>query len=81
MLSLSLWVMLFASSYAGASASHGTVSPRHYALAAVVAVVIGYVVYRVGDDNASFWAVGFILAGVLVPAGSAAVRDGKDERA
>jgi hypothetical protein len=72
-LSLSLWVMLFAGSYAG-PARAGRTSVRDYAMAAIVAVALGYVMFLVGD-NASFWAVGFILGGVIVPAGSAARRD------
>lgn len=79
-LSLSLWVMLFAGSYSGERKGH--TSARQYALSAAVAVVLGYAMFRLGDDNASFWAVGFILAGVMVPAGAAAQRDlGTDEGA
>jgi hypothetical protein len=71
-LALSLWVMIFAASYAhpGGVADMRT-SPRQYALAAALGVAIGWAMYVVGD-GASWWAVGFILAGVLVPAGSAA---------
>lgn len=71
-LSLSLWVMIFAGSYAHpGGVADMRVSPRQYALAAALGVAIGWAMYVVGD-GASWWAVGFILAGVLVPAGSAA---------
>ncbi|RYB91120.1 hypothetical protein EUA93_19555 [Nocardioides oleivorans] len=74
-LALSLWVMLFAGSYAvPPGEQRGRTTTRQYAVAAAVAVVLGYVVYRIGGDPA-FWAVGFIMAGALVPAGAAAVRD------
>lgn len=80
-LALSLWVMLFAGSYAvppgaAAGAGAGRTSTKQYAAAAALAVVLGYVVYRVGD-NPSFWAVGFIMAGAIVPAGSAAARQSR----
>ena len=35
-------------------------------MAAVIALVVGYVMSEVGD-GASWWAVGVILAGVVVP--------------
>lgn len=75
-LSLSLWVMLFAGSYAvpGRGRDDGRTSVRDYATAAIVSVALGYVMFLVAD-NASFWAVGFILGGVIVPAGSAARKD------
>ena len=72
-LALSLWVMLFAGSYAGPQ--RGRTSAAVYAVAAAVGLVIGYVMTQVGDGS-SWWAVGFILAGVLVPAGRTAQRQG-----
>jgi hypothetical protein len=80
-LALSLWGMLFAGTYAVRPGEpRGTISLTQYAVAAGVAVVLGYVMVRIGG-NPSFWAVGFIMAGVLVPAGSAAVRDAEGSRA
>jgi O-antigen/teichoic acid export membrane protein len=76
-LSLSLWVMLFAGSWATRPGeSRGTTSVGQYALAAALGVVLGYVMFRVGG-NASFWAVGFIMAGAIVPAGAAASRESR----
>ncbi|MDZ5662444.1 hypothetical protein HN031_14430 [Nocardioides sp. zg-1308] len=73
-LALSLWVMLFAGSWAGPEReTHGRTSASHYAVAAAVALVLGYAMYVVGD-GASWWATGVILAGVLVPAGLVASR-------
>lgn len=72
-LALSLWVMLLAGSYAGAPAERGRTSLRHYAVAAVASVALGWVMYVVGD-GASWWAVGFILAGAVVPAATSGVR-------
>lgn len=69
LLALSLWVMLFAGSYA--RPRHAHVDSREYAVAAVVGVALGYVVtwFGGGEENAVWWAVGFILAGVVIPAG------------
>ncbi|SEC83161.1 hypothetical protein SAMN04489844_3076 [Nocardioides exalbidus] len=76
-LALSLWLMLFAGSYATRPGeSRRTTSVGQYALAAVVGVVLGYAMFRLGG-NPSFWAVGFIMAGVIVPAGSAASRESR----
>ena len=74
-LALSLWVMLFCGSLA--TPARGAVSPRSYALAALVGVVLGYVVFRIGDGGA-FWAVGFILAGAVLPAVPAARREARE---
>jgi hypothetical protein len=80
-LALSLWGMLLAGTYAVRPGDpRGTVPVTQYAVAAAVGVVLGYVIYRIGG-NPSFWAVGFILAGVMVPAGSAAARDSRADRA
>ncbi|NUS40336.1 MAG: hypothetical protein HOP97_01705 [Terrabacter sp.] len=71
-LALSLWVMLLAGSYSHpGGVADMRVPTRQYALAAALAVAFGWAMYVVGD-GATWWAVGFILAGVLVPAGSAA---------
>ena len=76
-LSLSLWVML----YAGACARPERpvqLQPLAYLTAAVVGVALGYAFYRIGDDNGVWWAVGFILAGVVLPIGAKANREGAD---
>lgn len=70
-LALSLWVMLFAGSWSGAH--RGVVDPVDYAIAAVLGLVIGVVVFVAGDEP-GFWAVGVIMGGVLVPAGRSARR-------
>lgn len=74
-LALSLWVMLFAGSFAtpGPDSVNGRVPARHYALAAALALVLGYAMSVVGD-GAAWWAVGFILAGAVLPAASAAAQ-------
>lgn len=77
-LALSLWVMLFAGSYAGTPAERGRTSLPQYAVAAVVAVALGWAVYVVGD-GASWWAVGFIMAGAIVPAATTGVRSVGDD--
>lgn len=74
---LSLWVMLFAGSWA--TRTPGLVATRDYALAAVVGTVLGYVFFRTGDDNGSFWAVGFIIAGAVIPTAVAATGRRPDE--
>ena len=71
-LALSLWVMLFAGSWA--TPDRGRVEMRAYAGAAALAVVLGYVMVRVGDGSTAFWAVGFILAGSVVPVVRSAAR-------
>ncbi|GAA5118105.1 hypothetical protein GCM10023339_30120 [Alloalcanivorax gelatiniphagus] len=80
-LALALWVMLFAGSWSGADReARGRTSALHYAAAAVAALVLGYAMYVIGD-GASWWAVGVILAGVLVPAGTAIGRSGAGDGA
>lgn len=79
-LALSLWVMLFAASWSGADReTRGRTSAIHYAVAAAAALVLGYAMYVVGD-GASWWAVGVIFAGVLVPA-TAGARSRADDGA
>ena len=52
-LSLSLWVMIFAGSYAHpGGVADMRVSPRQYALAAALGVAIGWAMYVVGDGAA-----------------------------
>ena len=63
-LSLSLWVMLFAGSFAGEP--RGVVPARVYAMAAVLGTALGYVFFRT-QDNGAWWATGFILAGAVLP--------------
>ncbi len=76
-LALSLWVMLFAGSYAGSYAGsstdrgRGRVETRHYLGAALFAIGLGWAMFQVGDGP-TWWAVGFILAGAVMPATTAA---------
>lgn len=77
-LALALWVMLFFGSYAGAGSAgavRGRVGVAEYAVAAVVGVGLGYAMSLIADGPMWF-PVGFILAGVLVPAGRLASRNG-----
>lgn len=68
LLALSLWVMLFADSFARPRRAH--VDSIQYAVAAAVGLGLGYVMTLVGGgENAVWWAVGFIFAGVIIPAG------------
>lgn len=71
-LSLSLWVMLFAGSYATPvkDPGNGRVSVRQYAIAAALAVVLGGTMVLV-LDGPTWWAVGVIVAGGVIPASSA----------
>ena len=62
-LAMSLAVMLFFGSYATGRAPG--VEPRTYALAGVLSLVLGYVIYRFAGSEPTWWAVGFILAGAL----------------
>lgn len=71
-LALALWVMLFAGSLA--TPTRGLVAARSYGLAALLGLALGYLMARIADGGA-WWAVGFIMAGVLVPATAAAARD------
>lgn len=73
---LSLWLMLFFGSFAAAQG--GAVSPAKYAGASVLAVTLGYVFFRLGDDNAVWWAPGFIMAGAIIPGASSVA--GTDHR-
>ncbi|GAA3690599.1 hypothetical protein FB459_0408 [Yimella lutea] len=73
-LALALWGMLLAGSY-GHKERRGIVEPRSYAIAGLLGVVAGSIVGTLTGEN-SFWAVGFIIAGVLLPAASAST--GKD---
>lgn len=78
-LSMSLWLMLFFGNLAGRDAG-GPVSSRDFAVAAGIAIALGYFLTLIGDGPV-WWAVGFIMAGALVPtAASAAQGRGTDER-
>lgn len=80
-LALSLWVMLFAGSCAtpGKDPGNGHVPIRHYAAAAALAVVWGYTLSAV-LDGPTWWAVGFMLAGAVIPAGSMAAQRSHADR-
>ena len=45
-----------------------------YLATAVVGVALGYLFYRLGDENAVWWSVGFILAGLVIPASTTVTR-------
>lgn len=62
-LALVLWVMLFVGSQFRSRGASVPAAP--YAMAAVAAVAIGYLVFRIGDENPAFWSVGFIMAGAI----------------
>lgn len=64
-LALALWVMLFVGSSAGDAGDRGTVSVAAYAAAGVVGVLLGAVIAGIGGQP-TWWAPGFILAGVIV---------------
>lgn len=64
---LSLWVMLFAGTYAVSGAGRGVVSPRAYSVAGVIAIVLGLLMGGI-VDGPTWWAPGFIVAGTLVSA-------------
>ncbi|MGY2130271.1 hypothetical protein [Blastococcus sp. SYSU DS0617] len=67
-LAASLWMMLFFGSFEGDQ--RGAVPPATYAGAAVVAVALGYVLFRLGDDNGAWWAPAFIIAGAIMAGAS-----------
>ncbi|HWM74144.1 MAG TPA: hypothetical protein VNQ53_10415 [Nocardioides sp.] len=50
------------------------VPPTSFLATAVVGVAFGYLFYRLGDENAVWWSVGFILAGLVIPVGAAVSR-------
>lgn len=75
---LSLWMMLFAGSWAGAGPS-GVVATRDYAIGGLIGVALGFVISLVGDGP-TWWAVGFILAGILAPTAGASMSGGSDRR-
>ncbi len=79
-LALSLWMMLLFGSYATNGQLARTVPPAAYAGAAVTGVLLGYLCFRLGDDNGAWWAVGFIVAGAATPWGRRAVGESTDER-
>jgi hypothetical protein len=71
-LAVSLWLMLLLGPVE--EGKDRRVPPLAYLSAAVVGVALGYAFYRIGDENGSWWAVGFIIAGVALPIGTAATR-------
>jgi hypothetical protein len=65
-LAMALWVIIAA----GDAGSRPMVGVSTYAVAALVSVALGYVLFLVGGaDNGSWWAPGFIIAGLLAPYG------------
>ncbi len=71
-LALALWVMLRLGPVPEGESRRVPVAG--HLSTAVVAVALGYVFFRIGDDNGAWWGVGFILAGLVVPAGSTVAR-------
>ena len=46
----------------------------NYLATAVVGGALGYLFYRLGDENAVWWSVGFILAGLVIPVSTTVTR-------
>jgi hypothetical protein len=67
-LAVALWLMLFLGS--SEAVRHGAVPLATYAGAAVVGVALGYVFFRLGDENGAWWSVSFILAGAVMAGAS-----------
>lgn len=67
-LAFSLWMMLFFGTYVEKRDDAAWVAVDRYLLASVVGVLLGFAMFALGDDNAAFWAPGFIIAGVVLPA-------------
>lgn len=64
-LALALWLMMFAGSYAGAADDRGRVPVAAFAVAGAVGVLLGALIAGFGG-RPTWWAPGFILAGVMV---------------
>jgi hypothetical protein len=50
-----------------------------YLAAAVVGVGLGHLFYRLGDENAVWWSVGFILAGLVIPVSATMTRGSRTD--
>ena len=50
------------------------VPATRYVATAVVGVALGYLFYRLGDENAAWWSVGFILVGLVIPVSTTVAR-------
>ncbi len=72
LLALALWVMLFY----GVSQNLRTrnVPASQYGAAALAAVLVGFLVYKLSGDNPTMWSVGFIVVGAGAIAVDAARR-------
>ncbi|MBC9958016.1 hypothetical protein [Yimella sp. cx-51] len=66
LLAFILWVMLSAGTWLRKT-ERGVVDPKAYATAGVIAVVIGAFMGLLTKEN-TFWSVGFIIAGAIIPA-------------
>lgn len=73
-LAVSLWAMLMFGIPTNFTAR--SVPAWQFAAAALAAVVVGYVIFRLGGENPAMWAAGFIVAG----AGAAAVAAARCDR-
>jgi hypothetical protein len=65
-LAATLWVMLRVGPVR--EGEDAALPALDYLATGVVAVALGYVFYRIGDENGVWWSVGFILAGLVLPA-------------
>ena len=74
----SLWLMLFLGSSVAERGGSPWVAVDRYLLASALGVVLGGAMFALGDDNAAFWAPGFIVAGVVLP--STTVAAGRHDR-
>ncbi len=71
-LAVTLWVMLRIGPVP--EGEDPAVPATGYLATAVVGVGLGYVFYRLGDENGVWWSVGFILAGLVLPVRTAVGR-------
>ncbi|GAA1118594.1 hypothetical protein [Arthrobacter flavus] len=69
LLGVALWIML--SCKADALERRRAVTTKSYALAALVAVPLGYLFFRLGDGNTMMWVLAFIVVGTIFPSRTA----------
>lgn len=74
---LVLWLILWCGAAGQGGVAEARVSLQSYALAAVVALVLGCLLSAVGHSPV-MWSVGVIVAGVLIPAAARARRPDAD---
>ena len=71
-LAVALWLMLRIGPVA--EGEEPGVRATGYLATGVVGVALGYAFFRIGDGNGVWWSVGFILAALVLPVGTSAVR-------